>query len=75
MTAKNILYIAKKSTTDAINTASKRAIKEKAETTGDLNGNKTVDKISAPGDSAISVDRNNQEVVFIQCISKKHNNV
>ena len=36
---------AKKSTTDAIEIASKRAIQKTAEATGDLIGNKTVDKI------------------------------
>ena len=35
---------AKKSTTDSINTASKRAIKKAAEVTGDLIGNKIADK-------------------------------
>ena len=35
----------KKSTTDAIKTASKRAIQKIAEATGDLIGNKTTDKI------------------------------
>ena len=37
---------AKKSTTDAIKTASKRAIQKIAEATGDLIGNKTADKIT-----------------------------
>ena len=37
---------AKKSTTDAIKAASKRAIQKTAEATGDLIGNKTADKIS-----------------------------
>ena len=37
----------KKSTTDAIKTASKRAIQETAETTGDLIGNKFADKITS----------------------------
>ena len=36
---------AKKSTTDAIKTASKRAIQKIAEATGDLIGNKIADKI------------------------------
>ena len=36
---------AKKSTTDAINTASKRAIQKTAEATGNLIGNKIADKI------------------------------
>ena len=37
---------AKKSTTDGIKTASKRAIQKTAEATGDLIGNKIADKIS-----------------------------
>ena len=36
---------AKKSTTDAIKTSSKRAIQKAAEATGDLIGNKIADKI------------------------------
>ena len=39
------LNSAKKSTTDAIKTASKRAIQNTAEATGDLLGNKIADKI------------------------------
>ena len=42
-----LLDSAKKSTTDAIKTASKRAIQKTAETIGDLIGNKTVDKITS----------------------------
>ena len=42
-----LLDSAKKSTTDAIKTASKRAIKKKAEATGDLIGNKIADKITS----------------------------
>ena len=38
---------AKKSTTDAIKVASKRAIQETAEATGDLIGNKIADKITS----------------------------
>ena len=41
-----LLDSAKKFTTDAIKTASKRAIKKTAEATGDLIGNKFVDKIT-----------------------------
>ena len=40
-----LLDSAKKSTTDAIKTASKRAIQKTAEATGDLIGNKIADKI------------------------------
>ena len=38
---------AKKSTTDVIKTALKRAIQETAETTGDLIGNKIADQITS----------------------------
>ena len=41
------LDIAKKSTTDAIKTVSKRAIQKAAEATGDLIGNKIADKIAS----------------------------
>ena len=40
-------YSAKKSTTDAIKTASKRAIQKTAEATSDLIGNKKADKIKS----------------------------
>ena len=42
-----LLDSAKKSTTDAIKTASKRAIKKTEEATGDLIGNKIADKITS----------------------------
>ena len=42
-----ILDSAKKSTTDAIKAASKRAIQKTAEATGDLIGNKIADKITS----------------------------
>ena len=42
-----LLDSAKKSTTDAIKTASKRAIQKTAEATGDLIGNKIIDKITS----------------------------
>ena len=42
-----LLHSAKKSTTDAIKTASKRAIQKTAEATGDLIGNKTANKITS----------------------------
>ena len=44
---KKLLDSAKKSTTDAIKTASKRAIQKTAETTGDLICNKIADKITS----------------------------
>ena len=44
---KKLVGTAKKSTTDAIITASKRAIQKTAEATGDLVGNKIADKITS----------------------------
>ena len=44
---KNFLIVLKKSTTDAIKTASKRSIQKTAEATGDLTGNKIADKITS----------------------------
>ena len=44
---KSILIVLKKSTTDAIKTASKRAIQKTAEATGDLIGTKIADKITS----------------------------
>ena len=43
---KKLVDTAKKSTTEAIKTASKRTIQKTAEATGDLVGNKTADKIT-----------------------------
>ena len=44
---KKLVDTAKNSATDAIKTASKRAIQKTAEATGDLIGNKTADKITS----------------------------
>ena len=43
--SKKLIYHAKQSTTDALTTASKRAIQKTAEATGDLIGNKIERKI------------------------------
>ena len=45
--SQKLLDTARKSTTDPIKTASKRAIQKIAEATGDLIGNKTADKITS----------------------------
>ena len=45
--AQKLLNSAKKSTTDAIRTASKRVIQKIAEAAGDLIGNKIADKITS----------------------------
>ena len=45
--SQKLLDSAKKSTTDVIETASKRAIQKTSETTGNLIGNKVADKITS----------------------------
>ena len=57
-----LLNSAKKSTTDAIKTASKRAIQKSAEETGDLIGNIIVDKITSASKKS-TVDCKNLNVV------------
>ena len=53
-----LLDIAKKSTTDAIKTASKRAIKKTAEATGDLIGNRIADEITSISKKSSSNNNN-----------------
>ena len=61
---------AKKSTTDAIKTASKRAIQKTAEGTGDLIGNKIADKITSI--SKKSNNNNNNEDVELTTHKKRY---
>ena len=56
-----LLDSTKKSTTDAIKTASKREIQKKAEATGDLIGNKIADKISVSKKKPAKKLHNNDE--------------
>ena len=51
---------AKKSTTDAIKTASKRAIQKTAEATGDLISNKIADKITSVSKKALKELQNDE---------------
>ena len=51
----------KKSTTDAIKTASKRAIQKTAEVTGDFIGNKIADKITSVSKKAAKELHNNDK--------------
>ena len=74
-----LLDCAKKSTTDAIKTASKRAIQKTAEATGDLIGNKIADKITgraSPKDVSVSIKSNkklpNEEDVEITSYKKRY---
>ena len=57
-----LLDTAKKSTTDAIKTASKRAIQKTGETTGDLIGNKIADKITSISKKPSNNNSNNDDV-------------
>ena len=54
-----LLDSAKKSTTDAIKTASKRAIQKTAEATGDLIGNKIADKTTSVSKKKSNNNNNN----------------
>ena len=56
-----LLDSAKKSTADAIKTASKRAIQKTAEATGDLIGNKIADKITSISKKPVKELPNNDE--------------
>ena len=58
-----LLDSAKKSTTDAIMTASKRAIHKTAEATGDLVGNKIADKITRASKKSTKELQNNKPEV------------
>ena len=63
--SQQLLDSAKKSTTDAIKTASKRAILKTAEATGDLIGNKISDNITS-----VSTELNSKNLRK-NCIQKK----
>ena len=56
-----LLDSAKKSTTDAIKTASKKKFQKTAETTGDLTGNKIADKITSISKKPVKELPNNDE--------------
>ena len=67
---------AKKSTTDAIKTSSKRAIEKTAEATGDLFGNKIADKITSvlkkTSDNNNGNNNNNNEDLEITAHKKRY---
>ena len=63
---------AKKSTTDAIKTASKREIKKTAEAAGDLIRNKIVDKITSVSKKPAKQLSNNDENVKITTHKKRY---
>ena len=55
-----LLDSAKKSTTDAIKTASKKAFQKTAEAAGDLIGNKFADKITSVSKKSAKASQNNE---------------
>ena len=65
-----LLDSAKKSTTDAIKTASKRAIQKTAEATGDLIGNKIADKITS-----VSPDERQQILDELRLVQQYNNGI
>ena len=68
-----LLDSAKKSTTDAITTASKTVIQKSAEATGDLIGNKTADKIASI--SKKTNDANNETEVDVEITTHKKRHI
>ena len=58
---KKLLDSAKKSTTDAIKTVSKKAIQKTADATGDLIGNKIADKTTSVSKKSAKELHNNDE--------------
>ena len=70
--SQKLLDSAKKSTTDAIKTASKRTIQKTAEATGDLIGNKIADKITSISNKKSTKElHDNDEDVEITTHKKK----
>ena len=67
-----LLDSAKKSTTDAIKTASKRAIQKTAEATGDLIVNKIADKITSVSKKSNNNKNNNNEDVELLTHKKRY---
>ena len=69
--SQKLFHSAKKSTTDTIKTASKRAIQKTAEATSDIIGNKTADKItkvskeyhSKTSQNALKTEENETEIL------------
>ena len=66
-----LLDNAKKSTTDAIKTASNRAIQKTAEATGDLIGNKVADKIASVSRKKSNNNNNNNNNEDVELTAHK----
>ena len=68
---KKFLIVLKKSTTDAIKTASKRAIWKTAEVTGDLIGNKITEKITSVSKKSNKELPNNEKEEDVEITTHK----
>ena len=69
---KKLLDSAKKPTTDAKKTASKRAIQKTAEATGDLIGSKIADKVTSVSKKPNNNNNNNNEDTDITTHKKRY---
>ena len=69
---KKLVNTAKKSATDAVKAASKRAIQKTAEATGDLIGNKIADKITSFSKKKSNNDNNNNDDVELSTHKKRY---
>ena len=70
-----LLDSAKKSTTDPIKIASKRAIQKTAEATGDLIGNKIADKITITSEESTKELPNNEAEVDLERATPKKRHI
>ena len=61
--SQKLIDAAKKSTTDAVKTASKRVIQKTAEATGDLIGNKIADKITSASKNSKKLPEEDVEII------------
>ena len=69
---KNFMIVLKTSTTDAIKTASKRAIQKAAEATGDLIGNRIADKITSVAKKPSNNNNDDDENVELTIHKKRY---
>ena len=69
---KKLVDTAKKFATDAVKTASKRAIQKTAEATGYLIGNKIADKITSFSKKKYNNDNNNNDDVELSTHKKRY---
>ena len=69
--SQKLIDTAKKSTTDVLKTASKRAIQKTGEATGDLIGSKIADKITSISKKTVKELHNNDETEDVELTTNK----